>query len=135
MLPIIGVIILSVVVLAVFLLAKKEGLVFSNPPDIRYWPYYYYSYPYRYENGGAWPPGMESRLNNWQPGFDSGSGWSYTLRPGMYYGSWPRNRWVKYSGSYPSTSRGVNSGGNATGYYHINNGSRADRPRDWYHET
>jgi len=89
-----------------------EHLTFNQPVDTRYWPYYFYSYPYRYQEGGAWPPGMHTRMRNWQPGFET-SGWSYWMRPGMSYDKWPRNRWVKNNDSY----------------YYINNGK--DRSRDF----
>jgi hypothetical protein len=79
--------------------ANKEYMTFFHPVNTQYWPYYYYSNPYQYENGGAWPPGMKSRLYNWQPGFQT-SGWSYWLRPGITYDRWPRSRWVKQNGSY-----------------------------------
>jgi hypothetical protein len=90
----------------------REDLTFNQPVDTRYWPYYYYSYPYRYQEGGAWPPGMFTRMKNWSPGFET-SGWSYWMRPGMSYDKWPRNRWVKNNDSY----------------YYINNGK--DRSRDF----
>lgn len=92
-----------------------EGLSFSNPVNTDYWPYYYYTKPYQYQNGGSWPPNMQSRLYNWQPGFASGSGWSYWLRPGISYNRWPRNRWVKQNNKY----------------YYINNGDENDRLRDY----
>lgn len=91
-----------------------EGLSFFNPVNTDYWPYYYYSTPYQYRDGGAWPPGMQSRLYNWQPGFAT-SGWSYWLRPGITYDRWPRNRWVKNNGNY----------------FFINNGSQKDRLKDY----
>ncbi len=89
-----------------------EGMSFFNPVNTRYWPQYYYSFPYQYTEGGAWPPGMYSRLYNWQPGYDT-AGWSYWMRPGMSYQRWPRNRWVHNNGSY----------------YFINNGK--DRSKDY----
>lgn len=92
--------------------AKKEYMTFFNPVNTQYWPYYFYSDPYKYQEGGAWPPGMKSRLYNWQPGFET-SGWSYWLRPGVTYSRWPRSRWVKQNGSF----------------YFINNGS--DRSNDY----
>ena len=91
----------------------KEHLTFSHPINTTYWPYYFNSAPYQYQNGGAWPPGMKSRLYNWEPGFSTGTGWSYWLRPGMTYDRWPRNRWVKSNGSF----------------YFINYGK--DRSNDW----
>jgi hypothetical protein len=94
--------------------AQKEEMTFFHPVNTQYWPYYYYSNPYQYQNSGAWPPGMSSRLYNWQPGFET-SGWSYWLRPGMSYVRWPRSRWVKQNGSY----------------YFINNGSKEDRINDY----
>lgn len=94
--------------------ADKEHMTFFHPVNTQYWPYYFYSQPYQYQDGGAWPPGMKSRLYNWQPGFET-SGWSYWLRPGMAYTRWPRSRWVKQNGSY----------------YFINNGGLKDRLRDY----
>lgn len=90
-----------------------ETMQFLNgPANTRYWPYYHYTFPYQYTEGGAWPPNMSSRLYNWQPGFAT-SGWSYWMRPGMSYARWPRNRWVR----------------NNTSYYFINNGK--DRSKDY----
>lgn len=94
--------------------AEKEHMTFLNPVDTRYWPNYLNSLPYQYQDGGAWPPNMQSRLYNWQPGFET-SGWSYWLRPGVYYDKWPRSRWVKQNGNY----------------YFINNGGIKDRKRDY----
>jgi hypothetical protein len=94
--------------------AEKEHMTFFHPVNTTYWPYYHYSAPYQYENGGAWPPGMKSRLYNWQPGFGT-SGWSYWMRPGISYNRWPRSRWVKQNGSY----------------YFINNGGQKDRQNDF----
>lgn len=92
---------------------QKEHMTFFHPVNTTYWPYYHYSTPYQYRSGGAWPPGMQSRLYNWQPGFASGSGWSYWLRPGISYNRWPRNRWVRQNGTF----------------YYINNGK--DRKNDY----
>jgi hypothetical protein len=94
----------------------KEHLTFAQPVDTRYWPYYYYSYPYRNQEGGSRPPGMHTRLRNWEPGYQT-SGWSYWMRPGMTYDKWPRNRWVR----------------NSNHYYFINNGK--DRSEDFYKGT
>lgn len=91
----------------------KENMSFFHPVNSRYWPYYFYSYPYQYKEGGAWPPNMTSRLYNWQPGYDT-AGWSYWLRPGVSYTRWPRNRWVRQNGTF----------------YYINNG--CDRSGDNY---
>jgi len=72
-------------------------------PDInaKYWPTYYYSFPYQYRNSGAFPEDMYTRLRFWSPGFYTGTGWKYQLRPGMGFKYWPRNRWVRktYDGS------------------------------------
>lgn len=65
----------------------------TNPIDYKYWPQYYYSYPYHYKQGAAWPPSMFSRLTYWTPGFQT-SGWRLATRPGIYHGHWPRSRWV-----------------------------------------
>lgn len=92
----------------------KEGMEFSNPVNTRYWPYYHYTFPYQYTEGGAWPPNMYSRLYNWQPGYDT-AGWSYWMRPGMSYVRWPRNRWVH----------------NNSSYYFINNGGEKQRSQDY----
>jgi len=78
----------------------KENLSFFHPVNTRYWPYYYYSFPYNYKYGGAWPPGMYSRLYFWSPGFYTGSGWTYYMRPGMGYKYWQRNVWIRNNGSY-----------------------------------
>jgi hypothetical protein len=92
-----------------------EGLSFYHPVNTEYWPYYYYTNPYKSKEQGGWPPNMQSRLYNWQPGFASGTGWSYWLRPGISYDRWPRNRWVKQNDKY----------------YFINNGDEKDRLRDY----
>ena len=75
----------------------REGY---DPINQRYWPYFYYSFPYNYKQGGAWPPGLFSKLYNWSPSFYTGSTWSYSMRPGMYYTHWPRSRWVRGNGDY-----------------------------------
>ena len=75
----------------------KENMSFFPAENARYWPQYYYSFPYNYKYGGAWPPGMYSRLRNWSPGFYAGSGLSYYMRPGMGYNYWPRSRWIRHT--------------------------------------
>jgi len=35
----------------------KEDMSYFHAENTRYWPYYYYSFPYNYKYGGAWPPG------------------------------------------------------------------------------
>jgi hypothetical protein len=93
---------------------ETKAASFFNIPNIRYWPYYSYTYPYQYSEGGAWPPNMYSRLYHWQPGYDT-AGWSYWMRPGMSYARWPRNRWVQNNGTY----------------YFINNGGSKARANDY----
>lgn len=88
---------------------KTEKLSYFPTANTRYWPYYYYSFPYNYKYGGAWPPGMFSRLYYWSPGFYTGSSWSHYLRPGMGFKYWPRNRWIRH------TSGGKDS------YYYVKN--------------
>jgi len=88
---------------------KKEDLSYFSAENVRYWPYYYYSFPYNYEYGGAWPPGMFSRLYFWSPGYYTGSGQQYFMRPGMGYKYWPRNQWIR------QTRDGDNS------YYYLSN--------------
>jgi len=95
----------------------RESLVISpHVVDIKQFPYYHYTRPYRYEDGGAWPPNMFTRMLNWYPGFSTGTGWSYWMRPGMSYSKWPRNRWVNTNGAY----------------YRIDNGGEKDRQRDYF---
>ena len=67
--------------------------------NTNYWPHRFYSLPYHKKYAGSWPPGMYSRLHYWMPGFYT-SGWSYYLRPGIGYLSWPQTRWVRHQGSY-----------------------------------
>ena len=94
----------------------REHMTFSHPLDTRQMPYFFNFHPFHYEeNGGAsYPPAMFSRFYNWYPGFDT-SGWSTTMRPGMSYKKWPRNRWLR----------------NNDEYYYINNGKEDDRADDY----
>ena len=62
--------------------------------------------PAQFAHGGAWPPGMYSRLRQWSPGYDTTSNWSWAFRPGLKYKKWPRSRWVAHDNNY---------------YYYINN--------------
>jgi hypothetical protein len=79
--------------------ATPEMMITPNATnDVRMWPFYYYTLPYRYQEGGAWPPNMYTRFAHWQPGYDV-HGWSFEMRPGMAYDRWPRNRWVKQNGT------------------------------------
>jgi len=48
---------------------NKEGFDSFNEDNKSYWPQFYYSAPYNYKFGGAWPPGMYSKLYYWSPGF------------------------------------------------------------------
>nr|QBK86609.1 MAG: hypothetical protein LCMAC102_04040 [Marseillevirus LCMAC102] len=93
-----------------------EKLELSRSENTRYWPYYYYSFPYNSKSGGAWPPGLFSRLYFWSPGFYTGTGWSYYMRPGMGYKNWPRHRWIR------QTQNGNHS------YYYVTN--RDDYPHN-----
>jgi hypothetical protein len=77
----------------------EGGLKFLPTPNLRYAPQYLYTLPYSYREGGAYPPNMFTRYNQWQPGYDT-AGWSWTMRPGMSYNKWPRNRWVHTNGNH-----------------------------------
>ncbi len=79
---------------------SKEKLKFFDTINTRYWPQYYYSFPYSYKYGGTFPTGMYSRLKFWSPGFYSGSGLRYDLRPDLHIKYWPRNRWINNNNSY-----------------------------------
>lgn len=86
---------------------SKENLSYFHPINTRYWANTFYSFPYKYKYGGAWPPSMYSRLYFWSPGFYTGSGWMYYMRPGMGYKYWQRNVWLRNNGSYYNvTNRG-----------------------------
>lgn len=87
----------------------KEKLESFGGENAKYWPSYYYSYPYNTKSGKPLPPGMYSRLHYWSPGYYTGSGWSYYMRPGMGHKSWPRNRWIR------NTQDGKNA------YYYLTN--------------
>lgn len=99
------------ILLAKVPLEGRENMKLFRTENTRYWPQWYYSQPYNPESGGgAWPPGMYTRLRFWSPGFYTGTGWSYYLRPGMGYKFWPRNRWI----------RNVTNGKNS--YYYLGQG-------------
>lgn len=99
MLWVILTLILASILAAYFTRNKAER--FSNSsrflPTVnsRYWPTYYYSFPYQYAYSGAFPEDMYTRMRYWSPGFYTGTGWKYQLRPGMGFKYWPRNRWVR----------------------------------------
>jgi hypothetical protein len=102
--------------IGIFIYARREHLLLSPAvTNTRQWPYYHYTIPYKYEEGGAWPPNMYTRLSHWFPGYET-SGWGFDMRPGFGYTNWPRNRWVKSDGTH----------------YYINNGGLADRLGDYY---
>lgn len=109
------VIVLFILIILIILVIRRSKDNFMFPNNNMYWPQYYYSFPYNYENGGIWPPGMYNRLNFWSPGFYSGSGLSWGSRPGAVNELWPRNRWVN---SPPSGK-----------YYNITNNG------DWVHDA
>lgn len=88
---------------------SRENFSYFHPINSRYFPYMYYSFPYNYKYGGAWPPGLFSRLYFWTPGYYIGTGWSYYMRPGMGYSKWPRNRWIR------NTQNGKDA------YYYVSN--------------
>jgi hypothetical protein len=92
--------------------SNKENLKFFGTENTRLWPYYYYSFPYSYKYTGSWPPNMFSRLRFLSPGFYTGSGLSYAMRPGIGYKYWPRNRWIRRT-----------AGGKINYYYVTNRGS------------
>ncbi len=81
---------------------KKEGFTYNQPVNTKYWPFHYYSFPYMNKHGGAWPPGMFSRLYYQSPTFHIGSGLSTDFRPGVQFNptGWPRHRWIKQKGGY-----------------------------------
>lgn len=84
---------------------------YHHPLDNTYLPPYANNFSLQYSEGGGWPPNMFSRFNQWQPGYDI-AGWSTTMRPGMGYRNWPRNRWVR---------------DNKVGYAFIDNGTTDDQ--------
>ena len=92
---------------------RKDKAAFSYFPteNTRLWPSYYYTYPYTYQTAGAWPQDMYSRLRHWSPGYYTGTGWQYYMRPGMGYKYWPRARWV----------RKTQTGTDQNAYYYISN--------------
>ena len=91
-----------------------EKLSFSGPVNTEAWPNYIHNLPYQGKSGGQWSPSLLNRINEWQPGFET-SGWSITVRPGITFDRWARNRWVKQNGKY----------------YYINNGELKDRLKDY----
>jgi hypothetical protein len=93
---------------------NKESFSFFSPINARYWPQYYYSFPFTNTTQGSWPPGMYTNQTDIEPGYSSGSGWKYAFRPGVSFKAWQRSRWVKNNGMY----------------YFINNGTERDRLRD-----
>ena len=86
---------------------EDGGEALLDVPNLRYAPYYNYTLPYMFKEGGAWPPNMSTRYANWQPGYDT-AGWSWTMRPGMSYNKWPRNRWVRTNGGHFTINNGKN---------------------------
>lgn len=70
---------------------------YEGPVNNKLWPSSYYSTPYNYKYGGAWPPGLYSRLHYWTPTFFIGSGLGYSFRPGVGYrrDGWARNLWIR----------------------------------------
>jgi hypothetical protein len=78
---------------------EHESFTYFHPVNNRYWPKYFYSYPYQYKQGEPWPPGMFSRLYQWSPGFYT-SGWQTLLRPGITQTVLPRSQWVKNNNHY-----------------------------------
>lgn len=93
-----------------------ENFSFFYPANYTYWPQYYYSQNFDNPQQDPWPPGLFSRNYNWEPGYSSGSGWSFYMRPGVGYDKIQRSRWVKNNGKY----------------YFINNGGLSDRKNDYY---
>lgn len=69
-----------------------------------------FAQPYNFKYGGAWPPGMYSRMYYWSPGFYNGSGLSLAFRPGMEPKNFPRNRWIFKANM-----------GDSVPYYHVSN--------------
>ena len=92
--------------------APTDDLVEQFTPDStgdeNTWERFYYSNPFNY-HGLKMPEGMYSRLYHWSPGFYSGSGWMYSIRPGMKQVDTVRNRWVR------------KTVGNRPLYFYINN--------------
>jgi hypothetical protein len=93
---------------------QSDSYVYSHPINSRLFPQNFYTTPYYYEDTGSWPPGMYTRLKYDYPSFSSGSGWTYELRPGVYYGDWQYGTWVRHN----------------DGKYFINNDD--DRRNDFY---
>lgn len=97
-----GIVFIIVIVILCLHKNNSESYTAFSEANTRYWPYYYYSFPYTYKNAGAWPPGMYSRLYYWSPGFYTGTGWQYSFRPGVGNKWWPRNVWIRKQPSNPS---------------------------------
>jgi hypothetical protein len=70
---------------------------FKHPVNTKMWPSYYYTVPFNYKYGGAWPPHMYTRLYYWSPAFFNGSGLTYNFRPGIGYrrDGWQRNLYIR----------------------------------------
>lgn len=103
--------------LVLFISRKKfedENYTFFHPINTRYLPENLYTFQYFYNDSGGWPPGMYTRFRYDYPSFSSGSGWTYNMRPGVYYGDWGSNTWIRHDDDH----------------YFINNGT--DRRNDFY---
>ena len=62
-LAIVFLVLLVIVVLLLLVTSNREGYksIFPNI-NTNLWPYYYNSFPYSHKYGGAWAPGMYTRL-------------------------------------------------------------------------
>lgn len=70
--------------------AEGENFSFNGWEDA-----YYSSYP---SHGAGYPTVLYNRLNLWSPGFYSGSGWVYYVRPGISHDThWPNGWWLRHT--------------------------------------
>jgi len=77
---------------------KTEGYEMDvNENTKNYFPFLYYDLQYP---TGDWSPGLSTSLTKWSPGFYSGSGWYWWMRPNATYAYWPRSRWIRNNGKY-----------------------------------
>lgn len=95
----------------------QDKILLSKTPDVEkysfnrsYWPSNYY-YNLQAQPTGNFPYNMYNRLRNWSPGYYTGSGWRYGLRPGISNYYQPRNRWIRHTPF----------GGEGPSYYYITN--------------
>lgn len=125
---IVTLIIIAIVAVIIYTLAKERGYEYYNPVKqsftsdaVDYWPRWYYA-----NSKGKFPWNMYSRMRYISPSYYTGSGRRYEQRPGARDDSLlqPRDRWINHTAPNGTDGASYYKMTNQENYLHGTYGSR-----------